>query len=389
MQRKTLVKSMFTGVLAGIVAAGSALAQTIEMSSDGKSIAYTPKFPVVNHMTVSQTENADSRLPLLDNISQLPNIGLWQKSETEVTHQAYGLFFNLPFTSRSVAIKPKSSSFLTPVDRAPYRQTGKLFMTFGGKPFRCSASVIRRGLVLTAAHCVHDFGEGEAGFPEAVTFQPARHNDAMPFGEWTVKTIIIPTAYFNGSDRCHPMAPGVVCENDLAILVMSAEVNDDGIEKEIGDVVGSYGLYKNNRGYTRLGGVGDMAAHLTALGYPGGNFTSFRMIQNESIAVQDFSPVFGPEARFNQVVIGSNMTTGSSGGPWLHNFGKSDGHQGSSAVDDDRNKVAAVTSWGFSSDQIFVQGASRFGHNAAYPPSGRTNIGSLINMGCKAGRAKC
>ena len=387
MGKKTLLRS----VLAGILAAGfasAATAQTVEMSNNGKAVAYTPAFAPATQMTAWERENAKSLLPMLDDISQLPNIGLLQESGSDFAPQAFGSLGGLPFTTRVVAQRPNSNNG-APGNAAPYRQTGKLFMRFGEGFFVCSASVIRPGLVLTAAHCVHRFGQGNVGFADEVFFEPARHNDSLPFGVWTAQSIIIPGVYFNGTDRCLPGAIGIVCENDIAILVMNSRINEEGVEEEIGAVVGRYGLYQNDRGYTPLGGDGDLAAHLTQLSYPQGGYTGVRMIQNESVAIQDAPLALDPGSDFNQVVIGSNMTGGSSGGPWMHNFGKSDGFQGVPAVDEDRNRVAAVTSWGFIDDSIKIQGASRFGNNTAFPEGGPTNIRTLINFGCSFGPSKC
>lgn len=384
-------KFFLRSALAGFISVGlasAATAQKVEMNNNGNAVAYTPDFAPVRQMTAWDMENAESRMPMLNDVSQLPNIGLLQESGSEFSPQAFGSFGGFPFTTRVVAQRPNSNNG-APGNAAPYRQTGKLFMRFGESFFVCSASVIRPGLVLTAAHCVHDFGQGGAGFADEVFFQPARHNDDVPFGTWTSQSIIIPGVYFNGADRCLPGAEGIVCENDIAILVMNSRINEEGEEEEVGAVVGRYGLYQNDRGYTELGGDGDLSAHLTQVSYPSAGYTGVRMIQNESIAVQDSAFALGPDTDFNQVVIGSNTTGGSSGGPWIHNFGKSDGYQGTPAVDSNRNRVAAVTSWGFIDDSIKIQGASRFGHNTAFPAGGPTNVKTLINFGCSFGPSKC
>ena len=389
MRKNLLLKSMLSGLMAIGLTSG-AMAQ-VETSKDGKAVAYSPAFASasVSRMSSSQMENAKSRMPMLTDRSQLPNIGLMQESGSGFTTQAFGSFGGFPFTTRIVAQRPGSNRDSAPVDEKPYRQTGKLFMDFQGSFFVCSASVIRPGLVLTAAHCVHNFGQGESGFADQVFFQPARHNDDVPYGTWTSQSIIIPGVYFNGTDRCLPGAEGIVCENDVAILVMNSEVDEEGVEREVGDVVGRYGLYQNDQGYTAFGGDGDLAAHLTQVAYPSAGYTGVRMIQNESIAVQDAPFALGPDTDYNQVVIGSNMTGGSSGGPWMHNFGKNDGYEGTPPVDDRRNRVAAVTSWGFVDDSIKIQGASRFGHNTSFPEGGPTNVKTLINFGCSFGESKC
>ncbi len=387
-------KFPFKSVLSSFLAVGlatTANAQDLVMSDDGKAVAYTTEFAAKRAMSASQMDNAKSRLPMLESLSQLPDSSPLREAASRFSNQAFGsgteTFGGVPFTSRIVSQRPNSNTNSAPVDEAPYRQTGKLFMDFGGSLFVCSASVIRPGLVLTAAHCVHDFGLGATGFADQVFFQPARHNGEVPYGTWTSQAIIIPGVYFNGTDEC--VVPGIICENDVAIVVMNSEVND-GVEEEVGNVVGRYGLYQNDRGYTPLGSPdGEMAAHLTQISYPQANYTGVRMIQAESVAIQDAALVFGPGLDANQVVMGNNMTGGSSGGPWIHNFGKSDGSTGTPPVDSNRNRVAAVTSWGFVDDSIKLQGASRFGHNTAFPSNGPTNVKTLINFGCSFGPSKC
>ena len=395
MRKKLLLKSVLSGCLAA-ASVSVAAAQGVETSKDGKAVAYTPASSTVSalgsmsRMSSADMDSAKSRLPMLDDISQLPNVGMLNQSGSGFTNQAYGAFGGFPFTTRIVAQRPGSSRRTDPVDQKPYSQSGKLFMDFGtGGFFVCSASVIRPGLVLTAAHCVHEFGQGAGGFAQQVFFQPARHNDDMPFGTWRAESIIVPGVYLNGTDRCLPGAEGIVCENDIAILVMESQVSEEGVEQEVGDLVGRYGLYQNDQGYTAFGGDGDLAAHLTQIGYPSAGYTGVRMIQNESIAVQDAPFALGPDTDYNQVIIGSNMTGGSSGGAWLHNFGKNEGYEGTPPVDDARNRVASVTSWGFVNDSIKIQGGSRFGHNTTFPPGGPTNIRSLINFGCSFGAEKC
>ena len=393
MRKNLLSRTVLSGCLIA-ASVTAAAAQSIETSADGKAVSYSPasssSFASANAFSSARLDDAQPRTPLLEDINLLPNGSQLLKGGNGFTSNAYGAFGGFPFTTRIVAQRPNSSTRIAPVDEKPYQQAGKLFMQFGDSFFVCSASVIRPGLVLTAAHCVHDYGSGAEGFADAVFFQPGRHNDAVPFGTWTAQSIIIPGVYLNGTDRCLPGAEGIVCENDIAILVMNAQADDEeGDVREVGDVVGRYGIYQRDQGYTAFGGDGELAAHLTQLGYPSAGYTGVRMIQNESVAVQDAAFALGPDTDYNQVIIGTNMTGGSSGGPWIHNFGKSDGYQGTRPVDAARNRVAAVTSWGFVNDSIKIQGASRFGHNTTFPEGGPTNIRSLINFGCSFGASKC
>ena len=81
------------------------------------------------------------------------------------------------------------------------------------------------------------------------------------------------------------------------------------------------------------------------------------------------------------IIIGSLMCGGSSGGPWLVNFGIRPGltgtTQGSSA---NPNVVVGVTSWGYDSTSPKEQGASIFLSS---------NIVPLVNFVCTAVPAAC
>src|SRR4051794_41262217 len=67
--------------------------------------------------------------------------------------------------------------------------------------------------------------------------------------------------------------------------------------------------------------------------------------------------------------LGSAQTGGSSGGPWMVNFGTrpSVSFSGSLGTASDSNIVVGVTSWGYTAVGGNVQGASWFGKNAEFP----------------------
>lgn len=303
-------------------------------------------------------------MPMLTDISQIPGFG-------SVSSQAYGTL-NHPFTTKGAYANPVNG---VPTNLFPFRATGKLFMEFGSSLFVCTASVIQKGLVVTAAHCVHNYGQGGAGFASRVYFQPSRHSAATPHGQWEATNIIVPSVYVNGTDTC--TVSGVVCANDLAILVMATGPAPH-TGKDIAQVTGRYGYYVNGQGYTSF--LGKTATQLTALGYPVALDGGLKMIRTDSLGYQ--------EAPFN-VIMGSNQTGGSSGGPWLMNFGQDPVLATTTPSFDARNRIVATTSWGYVSAALKVQGASRFGHNPAYPAPGPTNIKSLIDSGCAVNASKC
>lgn len=280
---------------------------------------------------------------------------------SDVAAEAFG-DGNHPFTTARVS----AINEMTPVDKYPWQATGKLLMRFGSSNFVCTASVVELNLLVTAAHCIHNFGQGADGFADAVTFEPARHENNRPFGSWKGRTWYAPTVYVDGTDVCSANAPGVVCENDVAVIVL--EPNDDG--KKIADVVGRYQVVEFDEfGYAFF--VGQRAAHLTQLGYPSANFDGDKMIRSDSVGIWD-DP--------NNVVWGSDQTGGSSGGPQLQNFGTPTSSTGPGATDANVNVVSSATSWGFTSGTVKVQGASRFSKNTAFTE--KSNIKALIDAAC-------
>ena len=74
--------------------------------------------------------------------------------------------------------------------------------------------------------------------------------------------------------------------------------------------------------------------------------------------------------------------------PWVVNFGVNATLSGTAAGSDAaRNRIAGVTSWGYTSDANKIQGVSWFGQNAEFPNSaygtrGAGNIGKLVYDAC-------
>jgi V8-like Glu-specific endopeptidase len=97
------------------------------------------------------------------------------EGDEEVEPSAFGTF-NWPYTHARVAntnLGFVDALAKVPVTGYPFRPTGKLLMTFGTSTFVCSASLIKKGLLVTAAHCVHNYGQGNPGFATNVRFYPA------------------------------------------------------------------------------------------------------------------------------------------------------------------------------------------------------------------------
>lgn len=271
-----------------------------------------------------------------------------------------------------------------PAQADPYNKTGKLYMAFGGTTYNyvCSASLIGRSLLLTAAHCVHNYGQGQAGFARRVRFVPAMQNGSQPYGFFESSQFLIPTPYLNGTDTCSTR--GVVCNNDIALVALGN--NAQG--QQAGNLTGYYGYGWNNFGFavpsSSFQGVfsNKTFADITQLGYPGSHDSGNIMQINSSYGGYALS------GNLKNTWLGSAMTGGSSGGPWLVNLGidATGANYGSSAT---RNMVVGVTSWGYTDANIKLQGASSFAQNREYPNAaygtrGAGNIGALVNAACDA-----
>ena len=90
---------------------------------------------------------------------------------------------------------------------------------------------------------------------------------------------------------------------------------------------------------------------------------------------------FGYTTFSNNTIIGSLQTGGSTGGPWLANFGLAPSLSGISfGRYASHNIVVGVTSWGYADTNVKQQGASPFATG---------NIVSLVNSACTSQPAAC
>jgi len=270
-----------------------------------------------------------------------------------VTPQDYGTNHH-PFSTAKADLQALATN-----THYPYRVAGNLYFNIGNSTFICSASLIKRGIVVTAAHCVANFGHSQ--FYSNWRFMPGYRNGVSPYGVQTVASATILTSYFNGTDPC--AVPGVVCQDDVALLTLNTVGG-----AYIGTSIGWYGYGANGYGFT------NNTNHLTQIGYPAG-------LDNAQFMERNDSQGYVSPANSNNTVIGSNMNGGSSGGPWVVNFGIAPvltGETNGSAPA--RNIVVGVTSWGYTSNAPKEQGASPF-------TSG--NIVVLVNAVCGGTPAAC
>lgn len=199
----------------------------------------------------------------------------------------------------------------------PYRTAGKIFFTDGGLNYTCSGSIVNRRIVITAAHCLYNTAVNR--WHSNLVFVPAYNANlaTQPFGVWNAGNQYVQSAWINGCE-CFPSA------YDYGTM----EVYD----RVIGASAWRIGDYLGWLGWQTYRLVGN---NVTQLGYPGNLDGARRMIQNNSQASADS----GVSAR-----IGTAMQKGSSGGPWIQDFGMA--APGQSITSSGPNRVVGVTSYG-------------------------------------------
>lgn len=300
--------------------------------------------------------------------------------------QAFGSS-TAPYTTARVAVGTfgaSTSSLNTPVTSYPFRPTGKLFLQTPGGTAVCSASLVKKGVLLTAAHCVHQFGRGSAGWYSNWTFCPAKVDaGGGAYGCYSAGSPRIATSYFNGTDTC--AQAGVVCNNDIALLTVQPKA---GVY--VGSVTGWYGYGWNGYSYRASSFLGNVTTvQITQLGYPqafdGGN----QMQRTDAVGW------YFASGNLKNTQIGSAQTGGSSGGPWIVNLGTTPSiSAGASLGEASGQAVVGVTSYGSTLVGHNRLGASFFGQNvefpnAAYGTHGAGNIGALMNSLCTSSPAFC
>ena len=230
----------------------------------------------------------------------------------------------------------------------PNRTVGKLFFRIGASNFVCSASVLRARVVVTAGHCVHRGSGGAAGFHNSFLFVPALTNGGAPIGTFTPR-FVGTTAQWAVSNGIVPNAA------DFGMF----EMNDRAGVK-IGSITGFLGFRT----------LSLIPNHTTKLGYPCNLDACQKMQQVTSQSFRATSP--------NNVEYGSNARGGSSGGPWVMNYGV----QGTGGLTTSLNALVSVTSYGYVSTLPQVQGGS-------IPDSRAGGFIPLLNLVCAQRAGNC
>lgn len=280
---------------------------------------------------------------------------LLNEEDAGISPQEYGTA-NHPYTTARVDTSGNNVS-----KTYPFRAAGKLYFRDGASSFVCSASLIKRGVIVTAAHCVARYGARR--FYTNFQFVPAKYNALAPYGTWTGALPAVMTAYFNGTDVCAPGAVGVVCRNDVAVIRLTPQSG-----RFPGTSTGWLGYGWNGFGFTP-----NNLALINQLGYPVSHDSGNIMQRTDSQG-------FVSSSLAGNTVWGGRQTGGSSGGPEVVNLGIRSALSTPLGSESDPNIVVGTTSWGYVSTAIKQQGAS---------PFLSTNIVPLVNTVCAASNPAC
>lgn len=345
------------------------------------------RMPLVNTPVLERTANTASGAVLPGAPGASASVGSGEMGG--LGREAFGIS-TAPYTTARVAVSnlgPSNNKVRTPVTSFPYRATGKIYARWGSNWFVCTASLVKKGVLVTAAHCIHEFGKRAAGWADEVIWIPAEINQNRnrgPYGVWKSRRMYIPNSYFTGNDTC--TQTGVVCNNDIATIVLQRRGG-----KFAGNVLGWYDYGWNGFSYRSTSFLGNTTTvQITQLGYPVAFDRGYQMQRTDAVGW------FVQDGALRNTQLGSAQTGGSSGGPWLANFGTRPNVSSSASLGSESasNVVIGVTSYGAVQVGFNRQGASFFGQNTEFPRArygsfGAGNIGRLMQVTCNNNKAFC
>lgn len=132
----------------------------------------------------------------------------------------------------SAGLIPEEAQYLY-----PYRTVGILLFydSWTDDTYYCTAAVIRKRIIATAAGCIHS-GDNKPGFFDDHLFVPA-FDGGDPYGQWDWNYVVVHTTWANGGGAL----PSPV---DFGFIELEDETFNNAVRK-VGDVTGTLGYVVN------------------------------------------------------------------------------------------------------------------------------------------------
>lgn len=94
---------------------------------------------------------------------------------------------------------------------------------YNGGVMACSATLIAKNIVITAAHCFHDDINNEI-YARKTLFFPQTSKDYSPYSAITASKVILPKAFFKNRAKEHKMVTRSQIENDFAVVYLNENI---------------------------------------------------------------------------------------------------------------------------------------------------------------------
>jgi V8-like Glu-specific endopeptidase len=200
---------------------------------------------------------------------------------------AVGYTYPFPFSGFEIPGLANYSTY-------PYSAVGKIFATDAQGDYTCSGAAVvsaNESVVWTAGHCLYLIA---SGWFTNLIFVPGYRDGAMPFGQWVAVDGWTTNGWFNSEDF----------RADLGAVVIAPSPTGATLADSVG--------------YLGFAYAAGRVQHWESFGYPA--VPPFNG-ERQHVCSASFATVDSSYRRRPTVAIGCDMTEGSSGGPWILDFG--------------------------------------------------------------------